>query len=688
MRSYQVIKDFNPGEQNPRNVSVSPQCVVAVYRHKWAVTFSRKDGKEASSYLPRAAELRTTKIVVDGQEQEIYPLIIVDDLAQVSVSHAKGNHVGNASVQLRPSMNYVNEVLPGDYVFVWMLQDKQLAANVVKRLREGSPCNQFRDGLKFFGKANAVRKRTVQSPQGVRTTMYTLTASSFTELDASVYYEPYLAVKQAGLATGLLQQYGIKLNEIIAKNGLGISTNKIIPVLLEVFYGPGIPTNRGFQGGPDITEGLDNFNQFVVPQPVASVFGIQEGGKPHGQVSFADLLQTVHGVQKYSGDISNDTEPDDPAQKPLGGQAPLVFKPDIAEEERGNVFYTGIEQQGVFLPQVPQFNGQKTVWSIVSQFLNPTINELYATLRIGPNGDIRPTVICRQLPFSSGLVGEGLVMKNAGQDQPVYDSSSLGSWSTGRDEYVTQPGFRRVPLTRMLELPRWYVHPVLIRSVDVGRSDALRFNFIHVQGEDGQKSTNKTGAFVRDPPVRDELDICRSGLRPYMQTVHCSPVDVVNRGAGVWQYILSDILMGQHLTLTGTVETYGIPQPICPGDNLEHDGVVFHIESVNHSFQMAANGTKTFSTSLALSHGVSSGSTTGDDFSIYAGVRVEDLTSYDPAVQTDSVNPVNVPSSNESIVPTLTDLDRLTADDYSRGAQKQDAPTAREIDTGRFGGDI
>jgi hypothetical protein len=55
--------------------------------------------------------------------------------------------------------------------------------------------------------------------------------------------------------------------------------------------------------------------------------------------------------------------------------------------------------------------------------------------------------------------------------------------------------------------------------------------------------------------------------------------------------------------LNGTCSTVGIAAPIVPGDNLEYDGVVYHIESVSHSCSVSPNGVRHFITQLSLTHG-------------------------------------------------------------------------------------
>jgi hypothetical protein len=315
-----------------------------------------------------------------------------------------------------------------------------------------------------------------------------------------------------------------------------------------------------------------------------------------------------------------------------------IFNP-FADSEK--VHFTGTPQLGTFIPSSPAFQGQKTAWSILTQYLNPTVNEIYTAIRTNPSGKLFPTMVLRQLPFSTNLASRLFIPKLANAKRVPDQNEEAGNEVVGRVQIATfddeegevitgRPNGFDIPVTYFSELPRWIVHPTLIRSFNIGRSDSLRFNFIHVQGETGQKGgVSQTGALVRDPPLRDELDIARSGLRPYMRTVPCGQQDIVNHGAGAWMQLLADFLMGQHLTLTGQMETVGIQAPICPGDNVEFDDTLLHIEGVTHSFTSDGAGNRRFYTSLSLTHGMSTREAQ-DDTSIYSGVFSGELEQLDP----------------------------------------------------------
>jgi hypothetical protein len=98
-----------------------------------------------------------------------------------------------------------------------------------------------------------------------------------------------------------------------------------------------------------------------------------------------------------------------------------------------------------------------------------------------------------------------------------------------------------------------------------------------------------------------------------------------------WITVKTDILFGMHLKLTGTLDCFGIFEPICEGDNVEWDGVVFHIESVSHTCGII-DGKKHFMTNLALSNGIKLDTSDGSSMFVGTGRGSLDLTGYNPGI--------------------------------------------------------
>jgi hypothetical protein len=166
----------------------------------------------------------------------------------------------------------------------------------------------------------------------------------------------------------------------------------------------------------------------------------------------------------------------------------------------------------------------------------------------------------------------------------------------------------------------------LLYSMDVGRSDSLRFNYVHIAGTGAGSGTDITGSFVRAPPNMDELDIKRNGLRPFMTSVNCC-FDDARLGATAWRDVMTDVMVNQNLTLSGQFNLVGIRAPIAIGDNLEFENIVYHIESVNHTCSINPTGQRVWMTNLNVSHGIlmeNSGRTSSDGRgSLYAAAHGE-----------------------------------------------------------------
>ena len=197
-----------------------------------------------------------------------------------------------------------------------------------------------------------------------------------------------------------------------------------------------------------------------------------------------------------------------------------------------------------------------------------------------------------------------------------------------------------IPVTYFLDMPRWKIGSSMVTNETIGRSNATRCNFVHIYGQDAQSGTNQPVSFqiVRNPPVRDNLDIQRSGLSSYMTTVACKTVDELGLVPSNWIALVADRMMGSQLTLNGSITTIGIQAPICEGDNIEWDGVAYHIESINHTANIDYMGMKHWTTTLTISNGIAIEDLVQDDGTVnnsvpnYPDVQSLNGTSDDPGL--------------------------------------------------------
>ena len=589
MGSYNLIDDF--GLDLDGGLSVSPEWLIAVVRFRHAVTYRRDVGRGFSEDGNEAVATRGPTLVIHH------------DCVQMATQTNKSSHMSSLVATLvLGNVNYMAEVLPGDWVLAWIVPSKEKAFDLSESIKNGEACNDWQDGLKFVGRVQSMRKTGFVSPGGQKSGRYKLQAVGFREFDTSVFYDPGLSLRQD--ITEWLGQIGVKITKFLTKGGADI--NEAIPSMLDVLFGTGLPATApgvSLATRPElqITTGLTQGSgeapfAYVVPVEVGNLLGKKSRSKNGGALAYADLLECNIGLQRFTNQRANPVS---------------VFIPDWLSGE-GLVQRTDKPLLGKFLPSPPDLNG-KTVWTLLSHYLNPAVNEMYTCLRVNADGQVVPTLVVRQLPFS------------------------------------TPPMEEQFPddVTPFLELPRWKLHELLVKSWDVGRSDALRFNFVHVYGQSTASATDFTmpGQLVNNPPIRDSMDIKRSGLRMDQMTVACDIGDT-QHGPAKWMQIRADFLMGQHLMFTGTLNLQGIYAPICEGDNIEWDGVVYHIESVLHSCTIQPSGQKSFVTSLNVTHGMRADAKeqhqnwfdtvavlnrNPDDF-MYPGMALDDLTKFDPGI--------------------------------------------------------
>lgn len=610
--AYHVIEDFG-GTSGDSYVSLSPYWILAVYRLQEPATYLRISMKSYSDTLSDGVKLRGNG-----------PLIITDDCLQMQVSSSKSSHLLSLSASLIDSgLNYLSDIFPGDYVLAWMFTSWEDFDRVRGKIQGDENINEFNDGLKFYGRVQSLRKQLAQSPDGKRQVRYQLNASGFNEFDSRVFFDPHLIAKvdQLGHQFALL---GVAVKDLLRENQRGISATKANARFLDILLGTGIPINdklRVSGKANQIVTGGAPDNAFIIPTVFGAKFGI-EHSRQAPNLRYTDILEKTIGLQKYE-------EASD--RHPIQGEDP---RSDAVQKAK---VFTPIKQGellGAFLPIAPQVSNNP-VWGVMQQYLNPACNEMFTCLRVNSSGRIMPTFVMRQLPFTSEMFDD----RSAPQDAATDAATPFET-------------------TRFMTLPRWVIDPVLVKNADIGRSDALRFNFVHVYGENGLPHGEEHRQIVRNPPLRDDMDIARSGLRPYMATIPCAPKDVLGGGPGKWMALLSDIVMGQHLTMTGILQTVGIQAPICIGDNLEWEGAVFHIEGITHSVSIAPNGHKDFSTTLNLTHGVHD--TTKDstdlnslknDLQIYAGINLSDFTKLNPGVTPVIANESEERNGTRSVEP-------------------------------------
>lgn len=521
----------------------------------WMLTFVRWLNRDPKNYTSEGTgNLSTVKT----------PMVVTNDCISVTVAQSKSSHTPQLSAILKGGdINYLTAVAPGDFVFVNMVDWDTKLEELKVRAAQGQPINRWEDGFKGFFKIQSIRQILQVDPRtGAKQLVFQLQAFGFTEFNNVIYFNPYLIPPGSDKSTIFVTNLSPYWHNLFKGDGLP-TVQTVVSFFIQTFLGIGVPLKTR----KAITESISekgkavkadfNFNtQFYVPQMVGNLLG------QNNAQAAKDLYVYLMGIQQYSGGTQ---------ESPLSGFIPSNLKPSKNDPR---FYITDKSCQGRAYTK-PDYWNQVPAWSIIKQYVNEPINEIYTCFRIAPNGLVMPTLVMRQMTYTS----------------EKYEGMS----------------------TKFLSVPRWKVPPEMIFGMNIGRDEALRINFVQVFGF--QTGTVKpdlslTHQIAKENFALDEDDIKRSGLRPWVISSNFD-VPPIKKGvkteftmALAWKNLMADAVIGQHLKLNGSVSCVGIQDPIAVGDNFELGDVVYQIESVTHTASILENGQRIFNTNLDISHGV------------------------------------------------------------------------------------
>ena len=481
------------------------------------------------------------------------PLVVYNDAIQVSVSNTKAGLSPTMTAVLKGGdINYATAVAPGDFIMVNMLNWQTDAERVRNKAISLKPINKYGDGFKGVFKVQSVRKN-IQMNGDKKSITYTIHGAGFTEFNNVIVFNPAIAAAFAKTATriystlvGDYYQDKLKTNSEI---------QEIMKDLFEILIGKSRRSNN---------VKVKNYGDvnFRLPKTLGQLLG--------RKMEFAaDLFNIYVGVWGNSKNTRVNTDNIGELFNPDMTES----NPDMTESNRAVIFDAKHNLQGNKEILMESWNNQ-TAWSILQNNMNKTLNEMYTTFKIAPDNSVMPSVVVRQKPFTT----------------PHFDTPS---------------GF---PVTRYFDLPRWRISPTLLYSLDLGKDEAARMNFVQVFTRSLPDTYRQDMAqqITLGNFVYDEGDISRNGLRPYVVTANFDFPIKTNKKirAKEWAKIVSDWVIDGHLKESGSMKFQGIQDPISVGDNVELDNIVYHIESVKHMMNINAKGHKSFKTSLTVSYGM------------------------------------------------------------------------------------
>jgi len=488
---------------------------------------------------------------------EVRNITVVSDILNVSVQSDKNSYLMQASAVLSSGdLNYQSLITPGDHALIWIGDDKTQFESVSKAAANNSQANHYGSGLKFIGRVTSVRSIFNTTPNGVKTLRYAISFTAFTEFNSQIYFNPLLASaaesqgnpqdKAVALFANITEQWSQYIFN--ADDGTKFNIQKYIDFFIDIFFGIG-PSKASKKIGK-VSRSPNE--AFLIPIELLSILGLTPSNEK--APNYSDALHTIIGIQKYT----------EASYLPLMGEEKSAVQSFTTDRLVGN------------MASPPDSFNSVPVWSLIKQFSNPSLNEVFNTIKMNKSGNIVPTFIARQIPFSTS----------------------------------NNPEIQNRPHTPFLDLPRWVLDPkMMINSFNIGVSESARFNYYQVNTQFSASNVTVTEINYLATSLGNqklfENDIKRHGSHNlFMNTTADFTKDGVQIDARLWTELIADFYKNGHLKLTGSISTAGISAPICVGDNLKVTNKVFHIESLTHSYSAFDNGFKSFTTEMSLSHGI------------------------------------------------------------------------------------
>lgn len=546
------IVDINRSSGGKKNVtsvtrSQRSNCNVVIYR--WDDTdITKLNGLEAKSEKGYAGRGQASTSGNFGQKTRV---VIRNDVIRANITKNKSSNSGTFSITLKRGKQVINQqvqnedidylqvIHPGDWIMIYIKKSGEIDVNSTKSS----------SGFKMLGVIQNVRYLETDDPEtGKPRLEYLVTGVDFGSVfDSNIFFNPVL--NQDAAKTLLGAQFlvdslkSVKGSERAdpASGTDGLSADNLIKKLIGFYLG-----DRGTN-----LDDLSSTNQpWFVPPFLAKTFGVQVRAKQRG-ASFVDILNTDRvGLHRYSP----------------------------------NGTFQGASQLpgGTFIKSLPSSG---SVWQVMSSLQNAISNEMYTELVPDSRGNLRPSVVMRQMPFSN----------KRGQTAP---------FNVAKDYGITIPEVpKSAQKTYFTDLPRHKIVSSDIREKNVGKSEHERINHVVVvPGLDVNSIDIGFQAVVNTPSIQ------RHGLRTYQgQTRYIADRKLggFKTACKFFTHLLVDWFFLSHHYFNGTIIIDGRDEHIQLGNNLliEDIGQLYHIEGYTHTYINQQGGSTEFTTELTVSRG-------------------------------------------------------------------------------------
>lgn len=531
------------------------------------VAYARKDTRKISGnpgppYLYSEGAL--TETPTDGFFGETVTIPFQGDVVSCHISKSKRSPAGSFSMNMtRGNIDYSAYLHPGDHVLIWMRSDHVDINNIDPQKDLGISQN---GGFKMWGIIDDIVENRQTDDSGTTHISYAISGRDFGYFFLSDLYYNSVIVKQlqgSGVTDATASMIAAAGGDLSDQTRVKLPPDDIVKIFVNAF----LDNPRITIQGRDLTEsvGVNPNQMYFIPDPVFKMF--------NNQFSLADLVKN----KKIGGNVSE--------LKAILVMQSGIFKYD---DPQFQLLPSKSESMSGIRGIDSVIGSNKTLWSTLLEYSEPVINEMFTELIPDNRGDLHPTLIHRQIPFSS----------------KVFATANDGA----------------TPFTEFLSIPRFVIPNSLIKNESMGRSSSLRVNFVTANSiyasldRPGDQASIAIGAYGTD-----FASARRYGVRTMFGQVSYF-VDKKNTNQSQqtgflelkYVSLLNDWWTPAHLYDSGSISFYGTNQYIPVGYNIEvrrpdHPSAdfheVYHIESIDHSFDIDFRGERSFMTTVSVTRG-------------------------------------------------------------------------------------
>lgn len=533
----------------------------------------------------------------DGTEKQS-PAVIVSTLSCVSIqtNKSKGQPDGTFNLVLAPYKNWTSTLTAGSWCCIMMSNDPIEE----KDIKKANPRL-----VKMFGRIETVRCETNVDDSGARQTLYYVSGVDWGHVfNSMLYIDNLIAAPNDPLSQG---------------------NSAAVAIRNALFGKAGSPTS------------------FLVRQNLANILDVM--GK-----NLAGYTEQETTIGRLAKSIYDFTLPDEVAKffnfhAPKGGNAKQISKlinlitgslvgPDRYEDKG--------EASGFIDPFTLQ--GSHSLWQILLENSNPTLNEMFCDLR-WDNNKPALTLYNRIRPFS------------------YKKFTPAAGKSAGFESY-----FQNVKTHE--------IDTVDVMSVNAGTNWRDKFNFIEIKPQ-FQEFAVVANWYKQKSQVFDPDAFNREGFRPLIFDTKQFPSGNQQSGLPedvgidwskleVWAQLLREWYFGTHRLLNGTIVLHGTTEYVGIGNNIrfsadllnpnpninldtkkkgKNEFILAHVESISHSFGVSPDGARTYRTVINFVRGII---VNKNNVNVGAGMLDQFATSLS---QTDDRNQLNTVSTSDAADP-------------------------------------